>query len=284
MTSSDRRPVVAGVDASPCWPGVVRWAADEAAHLNRPLRVVHALEAAGPAPADAGGVASDAVIEARQWQPGLDVAAVTRAGPAAGALLAESRDAALVVVGGRRVAGFRALVMGSVGLQVAGHAACPVLVVHHAERWSGPETPLPSHGPIVAGADGSAGAEAALGLAFHEAAARRLPVVAVRAWTRPHHPFGRSPAPADLATAAAAQAREVAAELQPWQVKFPAIRAESRAVEGLPDEVLLAESAGALMVVVGARGLGGFAELRLGGVAQRVLDLADAPVLVARPL
>ncbi|WP_432825506.1 universal stress protein [Dactylosporangium sp. CA-092794] len=56
----------------------------------------------------------------------------------------------------------------------------------------------------------------------------------------------------------------------------------SETVDGRPVPALLAASRHAAAVVVGSRGHGGFAELRLGSVSRAVLHHAPCPVAVVR--
>ncbi|MDG6105871.1 universal stress protein [Dactylosporangium aurantiacum] len=271
------RPVIVGVDGSPAAFGAVRWAADIAVRMGRPLRIMHALGVPGPYEeiTDEHGLALDAATEARHWFPGLHVTTSTWYGEPVRVLREQSRHAELVVVGSRGHGGFHALLVGSVGVHLAGYSHCPVLVVHHAERWAGPEAVLPSDRPVVAGADGSPGGQQALELAFREASARKVPLVAVRAWQEPASRLARRVNPDRLAA-------DLAADLGQLQAKDPAVRLEPRVVHGPPVQVLLDAARDALMVVLGARGHGGFAGLRIGGVTQHVLEHAETPVLVAR--
>lgn len=279
--ATNRQPVIVGIDGSPASFGAVRWAADEAVRLRLPLKIVHALEMHGPFEEDVDehGLAIDAANEIRHLSPGLHVTTASWYGEPARVLVELSRHARLVVVGSRGSGGFSSLLVGSVGIHLAGHAHCPALVVHHAERWSGPESSLPYGRPVVVGADGSADGELALGLAFAEAAARTVPLVAVRTWHEPEHRWGLS---AGRTVLAANTRRELETDLEPWQAKYESVAVDLR-VEHCPSvPVLLDAARGALMVVLGARGRGGFEGMRLGAVSRQVLEHADVPVLVAR--
>lgn len=110
---------------------------------------------------------------------------------------------------------------------------------------------------IVVGSDGSPEAAAAVRWAAEDAHRRRAKLLVVESWREPESATGPWLASeADIASRKA----EVKAELETATEK---LRAEH------PD-VLIAESADAVLAVVGARGLGGFVKLLLGSVARRV--------------
>ncbi|GAB3830999.1 universal stress protein [Dactylosporangium cerinum] len=271
------RPVIVGVDGSPAAFGAVRWAADAAVHHGQPLRITHALGVPGPLQEtfDDQGLVLETAVEARRWCPGLPVTTSTWHGQPEQVLGEQSRQADLVVVGSGGHGGFHALVAGSVGVHLAGVAHCPVLVVHHAERWAGPESVLPSHRPVVVGADGSLGGHQALELAFREASARKVPLVAVRAWQSPPTRLARRTDPARVAA-------DLDADLEPLRAKDPAVQLIARVVHGAPVRALLDEARDALMLVLGGSAQAGFGGPRLGPVTAHVLEHADIPVLVAR--
>jgi len=56
-----------------------------------------------------------------------------------------------------------------------------------------------------------------------------------------------------------------------------------RVLPGTPRSALLAAAAEAQLLVVGARGRGGFDEMSLGSIAHAVLQYAPCPVAVVRP-
>ncbi|MET7422469.1 universal stress protein [Dactylosporangium sp. NPDC005555] len=143
--------MIVGIDGSPASTGAVRWAADEAVRLQRPLQITHTLGASGqhePTPDD-HQLAAQAAVAAQGFQPNLHVITSTWQGGAAQILVEQSRRASLVVVGSRGPGGVEPLPADSLGLQLAVHAHCPVLVVHDAQRWADPAAVLPQHLPVL---------------------------------------------------------------------------------------------------------------------------------------
>lgn len=138
---------------------------------------------------------------------------------------------------------------------------------------------------IVVGVDGSPGAGHALGWAAAYAAPGEQRLRLVHA----HVPYSRQ-YPFDLTAAGpgldAAEARGRAAAESVLADAAARVRAEAdvdvvtELVEGDAAQALLERSAGADLLVVGARGLGGFAGLLLGSVSQRCVQHASCPVVV----
>ena len=74
------------------------------------------------------------LVEARAAESGVSVTPILREGQAADVLVAEAREADLLVVGSRGLGGFKGLLLGSVSQQCAHHAACPVAIVPNGNR------------------------------------------------------------------------------------------------------------------------------------------------------
>src|SRR4051794_37195828 len=105
---------------------------------------------------------------------------------AARALIEASRRAQLVVVGRHGQGGFPREVIGPKAVQVAHHAACPVVVV--PDEWRG------AGRGVIVGVDGSGPSAMALRCAISEGERRHAAVTAVMAWglLEQHHPPGEA--------------------------------------------------------------------------------------------
>lgn len=131
---------------------------------------------------------------------------------------------------------------------------------------------------IVVGLDGSKGSAHALEWAIRIARNMGAEVVAVYAWRPSHLPDVLSPDRQE----ARQQARAIfehnwCAPLGEARVHYRPVFIDGHPVAALT-EVGLRERAG--MIVVGARGLGGFAELLLGSVSQQLAAHSLLPVVV----
>lgn len=284
-------PVVAGVDGSPAGMAAAEAAAEEARLREVPLRLVHAYH--WPT-APVGGARlvyepdvdamrnmaerfmADAASRARSVAPDIDVTTDLLWGEALKVLVRLSHKATLIVVGSRGLGSFTGLLVGSVALHLVAHTHCPVQVVRGRPRPSG---------DVLLGVDGSPAAQPSVDFAFDEAALRGCGVTAVHAWsewTTPAQP------PPDRSMPYAYEAgmlrddgeRLLAESLAGSGERQPDVPVERRTVRGRPRETLIEGSKHARLLVVGARGRGGFAGLLLGSVSQAALHHADCPVAV----
>jgi nucleotide-binding universal stress UspA family protein len=127
------------------------------------------------------------------------------------------------------------------------------------------------NGAVIVGYDETLAGERALAFATEEAALRGVPLEIVNVVRRP---------------------TETAEALADWIVDagertaheaHPELSVEKFAAAGRPDEVLVGESRGAGMLVLGDRSHRDFATLREGTVTMHALDRATCPVLVLSP-
>ncbi len=160
-------------------------------------------------------------------------------------------------------------------------------------------------GTVVVGVDGSAGSRAALRLAADEAARRGDVLVAVTAegvmledLTAPEPAQARegmsflaalSTAPAARAAVTASPSVRVRSGIRRLRQivseelgASPASPVQLEVWDGRAARILATRSENARLLVVGARGSGGFRGLRLGSVAQQVLRRVACPVIVVR--
>ena len=275
--------LLVGVDGSAGALAAVRWAARVARERRLGLRLVHALpDLPAPYPRtdptyeqllEAAGAQGRATLaEARDAASGVDVETVLRAERAADALIAESGDAAMLVLGTPGLRPLGRVLVGSVTVALAAHAQCPVALIRpHA----GEDEP-PADGPVVVGIDGSPVSEAAIAVAFEEASWRGARLIAVHC----RHRDGWW----DTGTAAEEYERELLAQrLAGWPEKYPDVAVDREVVAGRAAERLLDFADRAQLLVVGSRGRGGFSGLALGSTSQALMSYALCPVVMARP-
>jgi nucleotide-binding universal stress UspA family protein len=290
-----KRPVVVGFDGSAAARGAALWAADQATRHGLPLSLVCAISLEGcchtgvnrPLSSLSEGLQAEARHELRlmaeeilETHPHLVVQSWVHHGRPAPALIEQSRQATLLVLGAASAEASRtALPPGSVAHSLAGYGHSPVALI--PRRGSGPES-----GPVVVGLDGSATDEEVLAIAFEEVTVRRTELVAVHAGNDytcelEYRYVARRGTDWE---ATRAQEQQVLDEwLAKWREKYPNVLV-STAVSAQPPALCLTSRARtAQLLVVGARGHGGFAELRLGSTSAALIRQCPCPLIVARP-
>ena len=136
---------------------------------------------------------------------------------------------------------------------------------------------------IVVGVDGSEHSQRSLEWAMKEAALRHTPLtvlavhpVAMSAWTQTPITYPQDEADQARAQAAAQEGAEKAAVSLGEQAPVVTVRS----VSGSPAAELIKAGAEADLLVVGARGSGGFARLLMGSVSAQVTHHAPCPVVI----
>lgn len=284
--------VVVGIDGSPASVVATQWAARQAARRGADLLVLsaHRPPAVGLPPAALPGEDRDGHPRAgrelvdlvtrrlRHRHPDLRVEGAVEHRDPRIALLEAGRGAELTVLGNRGTGRLPEALGGSVALYVTAHAVTPVAVV--------PRRPAPADGPVVVGVDPAGTGQAAVDVAFDEAARRGAELVAVLAGDRVvgHQGFARRPVrplPAEIESEEALLAEQLAG----WAEKYPDVVVHRVLLDGRPAHCLahVAELTGfprPQLTVVGSRGRGPLAGLLLGSTGHDLIGAASGPVLV----
>lgn len=137
---------------------------------------------------------------------------------------------------------------------------------------------------VVVGADGSACSLSAVRAAASEAVERGRPLRIVHAFIWPSLGVAVGPAvngPSDMGMRDFAE-RILSEAVVEAEKAAPGVHTTAALVDGDAAAVLLGESRDAVVLVIGDRGLGGFASLMLGSVALHTTAHAACPVLVVR--
>ena len=286
--------VIVGYDGSEHASIAVDWAAQEAAARGVPLTLVSATTIPLEGMRFGGSVLSPDAIDdllerlrvgteeradvSRAAHPGLEVHIKVALGSPASVLVEASANADLAVVGSRGLGGFRGLLVGSVGVQVASSASCPVVVIR--------KPPSESASTIVVGVDGSELSLAALDFAFDMAERRGWSVRAIHAWEIPAYDIVAAPSgppPFDVEEFEASEQRAFAESLAGQRERHPGVVIEEVIAKGPSARAILDASADAALIALGTRGRGEFLGALLGSVSQGVLHRAKVPVAVIGP-
>jgi nucleotide-binding universal stress UspA family protein len=253
-------PVVVGVSGTAAGLAAVRLGAREAVSRGRQLRIVHAFTWPGPsmdgydeARQTASRILEEATATAQRSTPGVQVTPQLADGVADRVLIQLSRTAEMVILGDDDIGGTPWLPVGSVLVQTAARAFCPVVVARG---------PRPPTGPVVVAVDGSLWSVQALRHAALEA--RRLGVTAEVVHVVEQAGLRAEDEGRRVLAATVAAVRGLG-------------RTRPRLMTGDPGPALARVSTRARMIVLGPRGTEGSA--LLGSVARRLLHHGACPTV-----
>lgn len=288
MLTTDVSPVVVGLDGSAGSRLALDWAIDDASRRGRPLLLLSAWQFDTPEVGtsllpsvsdECRSVLDAGAAHVRSVAPRIMVqTSVVHAHPTA-ALVEASRHADSVVVGSRGLGTTRELFIGSISMQLASYALCPVVVVRESA------SPRGEPGRVVVGVDGSDLSSDATGYAFEQAARRGVGLTVVHGWDPSFYTssVALSALEGSWNDLESGQLLLTSEAVAVWADKYPDVDVHSRVGPGRPADLLVDASVGAQLLVVGSRGRGGFAGLLLGSVSRSVLHRAECPVAVVRP-
>ncbi|SEH02439.1 Nucleotide-binding universal stress protein, UspA family [Nonomuraea solani] len=269
--------IVVGVDGSAPANAAVEWAAADAGRRGLDLRLVHVCEQWQHSEGTeyCVGALEAAADRAHEHTDGVKVTTDLRTGNVVDDLIGESATADSLVLGSRGLGGFTGMVLGSVSIAVAGHAAGPVVVV----RASG----LAEHGRVVVGYDGSEHARAAMEYAVEQARSRKTELHVVTAWQVPSFSPYAVAYSGLIEQVMREEPQRARALVEPWRTSNPDLVLTDEQPCEHPVAALIKAAETADLVVVGSRGLGGFASALLGSIGHAVLHHATCPVAVVKP-
>jgi len=273
------RSVVVGIDRRGRSTSAVVWAVEDAERSRSTLTLVSARAPYDAASGTEGG--HDMSTFARRLAL-RDVQQREVVGDPVSALLDQSLEADLLVVGARTMNPSQRIVLGSTSRALARWSPVPVVVV--PERWMQPNM---ASSPVVAGVrppaparqDGQPGpgdGPEVLDFACARAAELKVPLVVVSSWEVP--PLSACPT-GDAGRLRAAHEHALEQRLSPWRKRHPGLEIVTRPTTRASGDALLELSRMAQLVVVGrhhARALSG----HLGHTCSQVLSESTRPVVV----
>jgi nucleotide-binding universal stress UspA family protein len=279
--------IVVGIDGSESSDHALDWAADQAVLEQRALTLVYGLGIPTPAWTDigvadpylslpairTGGQAEIDQARARvaRRAPALDVLEVLELEDPRTLLLEQSKRAALVVLGSRGRGPVRSALLGSVGVAVARHTSCPV-VIHRPV-----DDDRERRGILVAD-DATRESLPVLEFAYRQAEVTKLPLTVMHCYwdipavTTPSY----AGSPVDLES----ERRELAESLAGLATEHPDVEVREVVEHGLPEVRVPLATDEMDLVVVGAHQGSRLQQLMYGAVSIQALEHGTCPVAV----
>jgi nucleotide-binding universal stress UspA family protein len=292
VSTAKRYGIIVGIDGSPSSDAAVGWAAHDAAIRGLQLTIVYVEnpvaptwsqapileESAGEQEAEDRGlldkaatIARDVIADAAQ----IHINGELLSSPIVPALVDQSKDAELIVVGSRGRGALSRGFLGSVSAGLIRHAHCPVALIRDEEE----QPAHPADAPVLVGIDGST-ADLATAVAFEEASLRRADLIALHAW----NDIDMDAIPGyDWSPTTTKEDHLLTKALAGWQERYPDVTVHKRLVKDRAARALVDASESAQLVVVGSHGSGALAGMLLGSVSNAVVQAVHKPVIVARP-
>jgi len=281
--------VTVGLNGSPVSLAAAHWAGDEAEKRKLTLRLLHAWPLLAPEPARvpsevdqnywAKRLVHTARAELQARHPGLTVVGSLVADDAQDVLLQAASESEMLVLGSRGLESVESYFLGDVSMQVVARAERPVILVRAETREEG-ANPAPAKRVVVAlTLHGSS--DDLLDFAFHSAAARGLPLLAVHGRSVPLHarvPWGLDHHVTEEMTKDAQQ--ELNKALRPWREKYPQVDVADSIRLASPAKAVVQAADGAALLVVGRRAHRHGAAPHLDHIAHAAIHHGRCPVAV----
>ncbi|CAM5344672.1 universal stress protein [Streptomyces sp. PAN_FS17] len=281
--------VTVGLDGSPESLAAARWAADEAQKRKLTLHLLHAWPLLAPEPTDvpsevdqnywAKRLVHTAEAELHARHPGMSIVADLVAEDAQDALLRAASESEMIVLGSRGLEPVESYFLGDVSMPVVARAERPVVLVRaEAAQEGAPSAPASR---VVVALKLHASSDDLLDFAFHTAAARGVPLVAVHGRSVPLHarvPWGVDHGVTEEMTKDAH--KELSKALRPWREKYPQVEVADTVHLASPAKAVVRAAEGAELLVVGRRAHRHGLAPHLGPVAQAAIHHGSCPVAV----
>ncbi|WP_329259157.1 universal stress protein [Streptomyces pseudovenezuelae] len=281
--------ITVGLDGSPESLAAARWAADESEKRRLTLRLLHAWPLLAPEPAHAHSEVDQnywakrfvhtAKAELQARHSGLTVVGSLVADDAQNALLQAASESEMLVLGSRGLESVESYFLGDVSMPVVARAERPVVLVRAATRVE--ETPPTPTDRVVVALKLRGSSDDLLDFAFHTAAARGVPLLAVHGRSVPLHarvPWGVDHVATDEMTRDAQ--KELSKALRPWREKYPQVDVADTIRLASPAKAVVQAAEGATLLVVGRPPHRHGVAPHLGPVAHAAIHHGRCPVAV----